>query len=374
MSPVATVPTDLPRVIEAMTGFARTLRHAGVAADPVRVHSMVQALGELDVLNRQDAYWAGRLTLCADAEDLRRYDAAFALYFGGWQAGAARPARPPGGLDAAPFERGASGPRETQQPEFAVNASSSEALRRKDVAALTPAERQDLHRLFALLAPRIGSRRTHRFRPARRGTADLPRSLRLMLRSDGELAEVARRDRAEKPRRLLLLIDVSGSMAPYADAYLRFAHAAVRAAPTTTEVFTVGTRLTRVTRELRARDPERALAAAGRAVPDWSGGTRLGDTLKAFVDRWGRRGMARGAVLVICSDGWERGDPAALGDQLGRLARLAHALVWVNPHKGKDGFAPVAAGMAVALPHLSALLAGHSFDALADLAQVIGDA
>lgn len=363
-----------PRVIEAMTGFARTLRHAGVAADPARVHSMVQALGELDVLNRQDAYWAGRLTLCSDPEDLRRYDAAFALYFGGWPTGTARPPRPPRGYDAAPFELGAAGPTEAQHPEFAVQASASEALRRKDVATLTSAERQELRRLFALLAPRIGSRRTRRFRPARRGSADLPRSLRLMLRSDGELAVLARRDRADKPRRLLLLLDVSGSMAPYADAYLRFAHAAVRAAPTTTEVFTVGTRLTRVTRELRARDPEPALAAAGRAVPDWSGGTRLGDTLKAFVDRWGRRGTARGAVLVVCSDGWERGDPSVLGAQLGRLARLSHALVWVNPHKGKDGFAPVTAGMAAALPHVSALLAGHSFEALEQLAQVIGDA
>ena len=374
MSPVPTQPVDVPGIIEVMTGFARTLRHAGTAADPDRVHSMIQALGELDVLDRQDAYWAGRLTLCADPEDLRRYDAAFALYFDGWQAGARRPSRPPGGLAPAPFDFGAAGPTDNRNPEFAVRASSVEALRRKDVATLTPSERQELRRLFALLAPRIGSRRTHRFRPARRGSTDLPRSLRLMLRSDGELVELARRGRAEKPRRLLLLIDVSGSMAPYADAYLRFAHAAVRAAPATTEVFTVGTRLTRVTRELRARDPERALAAAGRAVPDWSGGTRLGDTLKAFVDRWGRRGMARGAVLVVCSDGWERGDPTTLGDQLGRLARLAHAVVWVNPHKGKDGFAPVTAGMAVALPHLSALLAGHSFDALERLAQVIADA
>ena len=127
-------------------------------------------------------------------------------------------------------------------------------------------------------------------------------------------------------------------MAPYADSLLRFAHAATRCAPSRTETFTIGTRLTRITRELRLRDPEAALTAAGRAVPDWSGGTRLGDALKAFLDLWGQRGVARGAVVVLCSDGWERGDPTQLGDQLGRLARLAHKLVWVNPHKGRQGF------------------------------------
>jgi uncharacterized protein with von Willebrand factor type A (vWA) domain len=169
-------------------------------------------------------------------------------------------------------------------------------------------------------------------------------------------------------------MDVSGSMTPYAEALLRFAHAATRAAPARTESFTLGTRLTRVTRELRLRDPDRALAAAGRAVPDWSGGTRLGDTLKAFSDRWGQRGLARGAVVVLCSDGWERGDPTELGEQVRRLARLAHAVVWVNPHKGKDGFAPATGGMVAALPHIDSLVAGHSFAALEELVQVIADA
>jgi uncharacterized protein with von Willebrand factor type A (vWA) domain len=172
----------------------------------------------------------------------------------------------------------------------------------------------------------------------------------------------------------VLLIDVSGSMAPYADALLRFGHAAVRASAARTEVFTLGTRLTRVTRQLRNRDPERALVAAGNAVPDWSGGTRLGETLKAFSDRWGQRGVARGSVVVLCSDGWERGDPTVLGEQVARLRRLAHAVIWVNPHKGKHGFAPVTGGMVAALPYLDALVAGHSLAALEELVQVIADA
>ena len=147
--------------------------------------------------------------------------------------------------------------------------------------------------------------------------------------------------RRDKPRRLVLLLDVSGSMAPYADVLLRFAHAAVRVAPQSTEVFTVSTRLTRITRQLRLRDPELALAAAGTAVPDWSGGTRLGESLQAFLDLWGQRGTARQAVVVIASDGWERGDAGLLAEQMARLARLAHRIVWINPHRGKTGFAPL---------------------------------
>ena len=195
-----------------------------------------------------------------------------------------------------------------------------------------------------------------------------------MLRHGGEASRLQPAAAPARPRRLVLLIDVSGSMAPYADALLRFAHAASRCRPAGTEMFTVGTRLTRVTRELRLRDPDAALAAAGRAMPDWSGGTRLGDVLKAFLDRWGQRGVARGAVVVLCSDGWERGDPAELGQQLARLARLAHRVVWVNPHKGRDGFAPVTGGMLAALPHIDDLVAGHSFAALEELADVIAHA
>jgi uncharacterized protein with von Willebrand factor type A (vWA) domain len=195
-----------------------------------------------------------------------------------------------------------------------------------------------------------------------------------MLRDGGEPGELARLRPRNKPRRLVLLLDVSGSMSPYADVLLRFAHAAVRVAPASTEVFTVSTRLTRVTRQLRLREPDEALAAAGSAIPDWSGGTRLGESLRAFLDLWGQRGTARRAVVVVASDGWERGDSALLGEQMSRLARLAHRVVWVNPHRGKDGFAPVTGGMTAALPHVDELLAGHTLDALHTLADVIAHA
>jgi uncharacterized protein with von Willebrand factor type A (vWA) domain len=172
----------------------------------------------------------------------------------------------------------------------------------------------------------------------------------------------------------VLLLDVSGSMSPYADVLLRFAHAAVRVAPASTEVFTFSTRLTRITRQLRLRDPQQALAAAGSAIPDWSGGTRLGESLQAFLDLWGQRGTARRAVVVVASDGWERGDAALLGEQMARLTRLAYRVVWVNPHRGKDGFAPVTVGMTAALPYVDELLAGHTLDALHTLADVIAHA
>ncbi|OOL29503.1 von Willebrand factor A, partial [Rhodococcus rhodochrous] len=187
----------------------------------------------------------------------------------------------------------------------------------------------------------------------------------------GEPVRPSRHGKATRARRVVLLLDISGSMSPYADALLRFAHVVTRADPAHTEVFSLGTRLTRLSRALRARDPELALAAAGRAVPDWAGGTRLGETLRAFLDRWGRRGLARGAVVVIFSDGWERGDPGLLAEQLAQLRRLARAVLWVNPHAGAAGYEPVQSGIAAALPHLDRLLAGHSLATLQELLEEV---
>jgi uncharacterized protein with von Willebrand factor type A (vWA) domain len=192
-----------------------------------------------------------------------------------------------------------------------------------------------------------------------------------MLAGLGEPARLRRRSRGRRPRTLVLILDVSGSMAPYAEALMRLAHAAVRARPEHTEVFTIGTRLTRITWSLRMRDPEAALSTAGAQVPDWRGGTRLGEALLAYLREWGHRGMARGAVVVICSDGWECGDPADLGAAMAWLGRLADRIVWVTPHAGRAGFAPTAAGLAAALPHVERLVAGHSVDALTELVTVL---
>ncbi|MFD7994086.1 vWA domain-containing protein [Streptomyces mexicanus] len=358
-----------------LLGFARALRAAGVDAGAERTHAFLRAVDALRPGVRADVYWAGRLTLCGDRDDLERYERVFAAYFGtaDTPVRAVRPApRPrlrPVLREAPAGSRTGTSDREPQGPPVASLASSAEVLRHRDVAGLDAAERAQVRRLLAAFALRGASRRSARRRPARRGTVDPHRTVREMLRRGGEPALLRRHARVDRPRRVVLLVDVSGSMAPYADALLRFAHAAVRGRRT--EAFTIGTRLTRVTRELSHRDADLAMAAVAEAVPDWRGGTRLGELLRAFLDRWGQRGMARGAVVVVLSDGWERGDPRLLAEQMRRLHRLAHRVVWANPRKARPGYAPLAAGMAAALPSVDAFVEGHSLAALERLAAVV---
>lgn len=379
-SPVA---ADEDGVVGGLVGFARTLRHAGVEAGPDRLQAMIAAVGELDVLAPRDVYWAGRITLCGCLDDLERYDAAFAAYFGDEPPGSpghphtasAMPVRrfelPLGGPDA---DRGSEDSDDDDVRQLPGLASGEEVLRTRDIAELDAEERETLRRLYARLVPRPPRRPSRRHVPAHRGSVDVGRTVRATLRTGGELTRLARRRRRVRPRRVVLLIDVSGSMAPYADALLRLAHVTVRRSPASTEVFTIGTRLTRVTRELRQRDPERAITAAGQAIPDWSGGTRLGEALKAFLDRWGQRGVARRAVVVVFSDGWERGEPTLLAEQMARLHRLAQTVVWANPHKGQANYQPLTGGMSAALPHIDRFVAGHSFAAFEELVEVIADA
>ena len=371
-STVQDAPTEADDLTRTLVGFARVLRAAGVPATPDRLHQTVAAVGHLDVARREDVYWAGRLTLCAAPDDLDRYDRAFAAYFAGVSAPrlrtvppvqVARPVAVPG------TDRPAGGIADPEELP-AATASEVEVLRHRDLAALSAAEREVVRRLIALLDPVGETRLSRRHRPAGRGDLDRGRTVRAMLRRGGEPVRLARRARRVRPRKLVLIVDVSGSMQPYADPYLRFAHAAARRR-TGTEVFTVGTRLTRVTREMRGRVPSSALLAVSGAVPDWSGGTRLGELVKAFLDRWGQRGLARGAVVVVASDGWERGDATLLGGQMARLARLAHRVVWVNPHRGLPGYVPMTAGMQAALPHVDDFVDGHSFDALSRLAGLL---
>ncbi|GIJ58099.1 vWA domain-containing protein [Virgisporangium aurantiacum] len=359
--------------VAALVGFARALRDAGVVADAHRVPAMLAAV---DLLGVDELYWAGRLTLCAEPDDLPIYDRVFRTYFGNSTKRQPLPTAPTMPSMTAPFVGGTPGAAGDDEEEGTVGVSTStvEILRTRDVAALTARERAEVRRLLALLTPGTAPRRTRRRRPASRGEVDARGTVRALIRNGGEPTALRRRGRLRRPRRLVLLVDVSGSMTPYADALLRFAHAAVRLRPTRTEVFTLGTRLTRVTRAFRHRDPDAAQTAAGAVIPDWHGGTRLADSLRAFVDRWGQRGTARGAVVVICSDGWERGDPALLAAQVGRLHRLAYRLVWVNPHRGKSGYAPLAGGMAAALPFCDDFVAGHSLDALEELVRVIARA
>jgi uncharacterized protein with von Willebrand factor type A (vWA) domain len=251
-------------------------------------------------------------------------------------------------------------------------ASSDELLGRKSFDALEPHELAQLYRLMSRLQLAAPLRRTRRYERGRRGERiDMRRTLRTSLRTGGDPIRLARRRRRIAPRRLVMLCDISGSMEPYARAYLQFLTCAAGSGPDA-EAFVFATRLTRLTRALASRNPERAIQRAAAAAPDWSSGTRIGDALKEFNDRHGRRGMARGAVVVILSDGWERGDPTLVGQEMQRLARLAHRIVWVNPRVSASAFAPRAGGMVAALPYCDALVSGHSFEALAEVVDAIG--
>ena len=361
---------------EVLLAFTRALRASGVPVTPDRSRGFLDATALLGLDDRAATYRAGRATLCAGPDDLTRFDAVFAAWFDA-RDGLPRPQRrtetPSAPASAFPDSEG---PGEGDEPGDTVRAAATarEVLRHRDVADLDPAERARLTALFALLRPGAPLRRTARHRRWRRGDLDARRTLRASLRRMGEPAELVHRRRALRPRRVVLLVDVSGSMSGYADALLRLAHRFVTASAATpghVEVFTLGTRLTHLTRALRHRDPERALVAAGEAVPDWSGGTRLGETLKAFLDRTGARGTARGAVVVVFSDGWERGDAALLAAQVERLQRIAHRVVWVNPHRGKAGYEPVQRGIAAVLPHVDDFVAGHSLATFAELCEVV---
>ncbi len=371
----ASAPYD---AVDSLVGLAATLRAMGVAASADRVQAAVRALASLQPTRRSDVYWAGRLTLCASRAELARYDVAFEAYFGERPGAVVRRQRlnrrqlqlvsEPGD---GPAEPGGDAPHESAR----AAASSVEQLRHRDVTALSPVEKQELNALLASLALPGERRITRRLRPAPRGRVDGGRTVRAWLEAGGEPAPLRRRARVDRPRRVVLLVDVSGSMEGYADALLRFGHAAARRSAAdrraSTEVFALGTRLTRLTAELAHPDPDTAMAAVAETLVDAGGGTRLGDLLKAFLDQFGQRGTARGAVVVVLSDGWERGDASLLGAQMGRLHRLAHRVVWANPRKAAPGYAPLAAGMAASLPHVDDFVEGHSLAALEHLAAVV---
>ena len=360
--------------VAGLAGFGRVLAAAGLPVTLDATAAYLDALGHLDLGDPVQVYWAGRATLCRTPDDTARYDAAFVHWFGDTvpKAPRTRGQRTRTARIAALTRGDRPGSSAGDDiPELQVAADDTDVLRHRDVADLTVAERAHLAELLTRLRPRPPRRRALRSRPSRRGPMDPRRTLRDMLAAGGEPVRPRHHAHATRARRVVLLIDVSGSMSPYADALLRFAHVVTRAAPSTTEVFSLGTRLTRLSRALRARDPGVALAGASRAVPDWAGGTRLGDTLRAFLDRWGRRGLARGAVVVIFSDGWERGDASLLEEQMAQLHRLAHRVLWVNPHAGGEGYEPIQSGISAALPHIDRLLAGHSLATLEELLEEV---
>lgn len=374
MSTSAPLPPG-PEVVSV--AFVRLLRRAGLAVPVQAATTYVEALAMVDVGERSSVYWAGRATLVRRTVDRPIYDAAFASF---WDRTvmATEAAAPPEAavlaIDDEP-DHDHGGSRDPDEAAMTVRFSRLEELRHRDFAACTPQELRELHRAvrgLRLDPPRRRSRRLRSTRsPGRR--PDLRRTLRSAARTGGDPVDRRWLAPRRRHRRLVLLVDVSASMEPYTRSLARFAHAAVTARRSV-EAFAVGTRLTRLTRTLSGHDPDVALAAAAAEVSDWSGGTRLGDGLRAFNDRWGARGLARGAVVIVLSDGWDRGDPDVLAEQMARLARVAHRIIWVNPLQATAGYEPLARGMAAALPHVDNLVAGHSLAALEDLARLVIDA
>jgi uncharacterized protein with von Willebrand factor type A (vWA) domain len=301
----------------------------------------------------EELYWAGRATLVRRQGEIEVYDRVFREFFG---AAPVEPPRPRARLQL----------RAVPDEATVAVASDVELLRRKSFARCSPEELRRLGELIARLPLVVPERRSRRRVPSRAGVPDLRRTLRRSFRSGGEPVERAWRARQRKRRRLVLLLDVSGSMADYSRPLLVFAHAALRAGRGW-EAFCFGTRLTRVTRALARSDPDEALARASEEVFDWHGGTRIGESVKSFLDEHGHAGLARGAVVVICSDGLEVGDPELLGEQMARLGRLAHRVVWLNPLKADPAYEPLARGMQAALPHVDVFESGHSLVSLEDV-------
>jgi uncharacterized protein with von Willebrand factor type A (vWA) domain len=361
---------------ERVSALAAVMRAGGARVGVGELLAAHRALAAVDPSDRTDAYYALRTTLCSTRAELMLFSEAFAAVF------AATPRENPlealGEIEKAALPRTGvpqTGPVELEPDEHAdpvpAAYSDEELLREKDFATYTDAERATARLLLARIAARAPQRLSRRTRPTRRrrDAHDLRATVRASLRHGGELIERRYREPGLKPRRIVLVCDVSGSMAPYARMLLQYLQASV-AARARVEAFVFGTRLTRVTRDLEGRDPDRALARAAERVTDWSGGTRIGAALAELNREHGRR-IGRGAVVVILSDGWDRGDPELLGEEMARLSRTAHRLLWLNPLAADPRYEPLTRGMCAALPHVDHLLPGNSIASLESLAELM---
>lgn len=360
--------------------FSQLLRGLGLNVPTSCTHTFSEALCAVGIDDRDTTYWAGRATLVRRPEDIGLYDRAFAVFFEGRRSESGdaidEPITVTIAVDSDDDGRSDDDDDNSASDDEVIELrfSTAEVLRHKDFADYSDDELSQAHELMTRLRLVGSPRSSLRLGPTRRRTSrpDIRRTVRAAIRAGGE--PIKRHHSAPTPRlrRLVLLLDVSGSMEPYARGLLRFVHAAV-AGRQKVEAFALGTRLTRITRELTSRDPDIALTAAGQRVADWSGGTRLGAGLRQFNDEWGVRGLARNSIVVILSDGWDRGDPDELAAQMERLQRVTHRLIWVNPLKVTPGYAPLARGMAAALPFIDRFVEGHSIAAMEELTRVIAE-
>ena len=359
-------------VTRKLVTFGRILREAGLEVGPGRLQDALRGLELVDLADREQVYHALRCTLVSRHDHLPVFDAAFQAF---WERepreaerlnAAAAPPAPPSAAEASEPDDGF-GDEPDGDELFGISAADHEVLRHRDFAQMSADELRRVRRLMDDLAELHPVRRSRRLELAHSGgVLDQRRTLRQSMRSDGIPLERQWRRPKWVPRKLVVLVDVSGSMEPYARALIMFLQAlsAREGASRYVEAFAFGTRLTRLTPHLAGRDPDVALARASMALSDWGGGTRIGESLAAYNRVFGRRGLTRGAVVVIASDGWERGDLSVLDTQLGTISRQADTLMWVNPLKGHEGFEPLAGGMQIALRHVDDFLEGHNLAAL----------
>lgn len=360
---------------EIAVSFARVLRGVGLLVPLDSVLTFVHALDIVALDNRSDVYWSARTTLIRRPEDQPIFDRAFAVFWDQRYSDASAEDQPPQLItlliDDESGDDQSAGEFDTN-PAVHLRFSAAESLRTKDFAQYDDSELAQAQQMMQALRFAGPPRSSLRLTSAKRigSRHDIRTTVRASLRHGGEPMRLHWKQPTDRLRRIVVLLDISGSMEPYARALLRFMHAAV-AGRQRVEAFAFSTRLTRLTKELRSRDPDKAIARAAQQVPDWSGGTRLGESLRKFNDTWGVRGMARGAIVIVLSDGWDRGNPELLAEQMQRLQRVSHRLIWVNPLKVTPGYAPLARGMAAALPYIDNFVEGHSIEAMERLTRVI---
>jgi uncharacterized protein with von Willebrand factor type A (vWA) domain len=393
--------TELVRadIAALAAGFGTALHAAGLPVGPDRCERLARAVTVMEVSSLAELRACALATLVSDPGQMGVFDRVFAALFGAPSPLAGLPQADPGyqpadpGSGPSPAARsqgdpgrwpsgvhvsdGASAAADGEQPPADAAAirrvaSAAERLRGRDFTELSDTELQQLVSLMREMTLAVPPRRTRRYRSARDGKRpDLRRTLRQARRSGGEAISFARRAPRAKPRRLIVLCDISGSMEPYARALLMLLYCLnggqLRAGQSRPEVFSFATRLTRLTPALAAATPDTMLAKAGEAAPDWSGGTRIGAAIKEFNDNYGCRGLARGAVVLIISDGWETGEPELLGAQMARLSRVAYRIVWANPRTQSPRYRPEVGGMAAAWPYCDSVVSAHNLDALDDL-------
>jgi uncharacterized protein len=364
--------------VTVLVEFGRALRAKGLAIGSGDILTYCAAMAPLDPTDLVDLYWAGRTTMIVRREDIPVYDEVFRAFFLASESPVQKMLKLKAQASAEaeqPFEIPATEPSGKEQEEetlLGLMASNVETLKHRSFSECTDEELAAIRRIMKRIKFTPPKRRTRRTRTSDDGRRpDMRRTIRQSMRTNGEMVNLYWRRRRVRLRPLILILDVSGSMSDYSRALLQFAYSAKRASQKV-EVFCFGTRLTHVTKPLQTRKPDEALERAAKLVVDWEGGTRIGESIDKFVRKWGRRGMCRGGVVVVCSDGLDRGDPELLSDSMERLSRLCHNIVWMNPHKGNNpDYQPQTVGMMAAEPHIDVLLSGHDLSSLEELATLL---